>query len=77
MVVVVVVPFWLAAPFDGVSCAQAKPAQSVSAALNSIAFLMRISPVFYRLASELRIGGRDPRCFRKELYRMGNILYEV
>jgi hypothetical protein len=44
-VVLVVAPFWLDAPFDGVSCASAKPAQSVIAALNSIAFLMTVSPV--------------------------------
>jgi hypothetical protein len=76
VVVVVVVPFWLAAPFDGVSCAKAKPAQSVSAALNSIAFLMTVSPVFYRRAVSLDLIADIPVAWEKS-YRVGNILYEA
>jgi hypothetical protein len=44
-VVLLVAPFWPDPAVDGVSCAMAKAAHSVIAALNSIAFLMRVSPV--------------------------------
>jgi hypothetical protein len=71
-----VVSFWVVVPFDGVSCAKAKPAQRVSAALNSIAFLMTVSPVFYRRAVNLDLMAVIPVAWKKS-YRIGNILYET
>jgi hypothetical protein len=57
----VVEPAWLDVPVEGVSCASAKAAHNVIAALNSIAFFMSISPVqSYVLPENLDSGARSP-----------------